>query len=341
MTTDTSSSPAAVLAPSLVCPWPGSDGAAWHTAITTIERRLAHASDRLGPHQQLMAAILADAVEAIRTAASNPSLLDGVWSWLETPGDDPFSFEQACRALELDVAALRELLRVRPRPEGRATMNSTLLNDVQILNTIRDDMVAEHSAALVGADTEAGRELARRIGERVARHRAARGWDLETLAERSNLTRDALERIEAGDGLPGLRLIWQLASALRVSFGTLFEPAPTPDDCHFRVHRADATRLVGSPGGLRSRAVPAPPPGHRTELYDLTLPAGMVEVAEPHAPDTYEQLVVTAGRVRIVAGSRVAVLDAGDTLTFRADVAHRYENPTAAEARAVLAMHYA
>lgn len=235
-------------------------------------------------------------------------------------------------------------------PEVREPiMKKTVITDVQFLNlksigdAVDEEMRAEREETLSGPDSAAGRDLARAIGQNVARHRAERGFDLATLAQRSGIPEGDLRLVEAGDGLPGLRMIWQLASGLRVPFGallahTMLSEAADPD---FRVQRSDRGRVVSTPEGLRSRALSSAGPTHGApEVYDLTLAAGAVETAEPHAGETYEHIVVTAGQMRITVGDKIADLAAGDSIYFKADAPHRYENPASTDARALLIMIY-
>jgi quercetin dioxygenase-like cupin family protein len=69
---------------------------------------------------------------------------------------------------------------------------------------------------------------------------------------------------------------------------------------------------------------------------------GCVEVAEPHADGTYENLVVQQGCLALTIGDRETIhLLPGDAIYFRADVPHVYANPGAEETLAYLVMTYA
>jgi len=68
---------------------------------------------------------------------------------------------------------------------------------------------------------------------------------------------------------------------------------------------------------------------------------GLFGAASGPAPGTYEHLVVTSGTLVVSTGSDATTLETGDALFFRADVAHRYENPGAVPTNAHLVMSYA
>lgn len=205
-----------------------------------------------------------------------------------------------------------------------------------------DEMRAERAESLSGPESSAGRDLARAIGENVARLRAAAGLSVAALADRAGLVDEQIEIVETGHGLPGLRMLWLLASGLEVPFGALLEHTLLSEaaDPGFRVQRADRGRTLSTPGGLRSRALSASSDVAGPEVYDLTLDAGAVEAAEAHGGTTFEHIIVTAGQLRVQVGEKVADLAAGDSIMFRADVAHAYENPATTPARALLIMIY-
>ena len=205
-----------------------------------------------------------------------------------------------------------------------------------------DEMRAERAESLRGPDSAVGRDLARAIGENVARYRATRGLNVTQLADAADLPEGQICLVEAGNGLPGLRMLWRLASGLRVPFGALLEHTLLSEaaDPTFRVQRANRGRVISTPGGLRSRALSTGGGAAAPEVYDLTLDAGTRETADAHAPETCEQIVVTAGVLRIEVGDKVAELGAGDSITFQADAPHAYENRTAQPARALLIMTY-
>ena len=64
------------------------------------------------------------------------------------------------------------------------------------------------------------------VGRRVTELRQSRGWTQEHFAERLRVDARTLQRIEAGQHITFAMLI-QLAKALRVPIGALFEPPTT------------------------------------------------------------------------------------------------------------------
>ena len=219
-------------------------------------------------------------------------------------------------------------------PAGSASLADAVLDEVR----------AERVDSLRGPDSPEGREMGRAVGANVARFRTQRNLTLEILERRSGIRADLLEALEAGQAVPSLRAVWHLATALEVPFGallahTMFSSVSDPD---FRVQRSDRGRILASADNqFRSRVLFLEGDPRSPEVYELTLAPGCFEEAHAHATDTYEHISVIRGELLISSGESKARLKAGDSLFFRADLPHSYENPAKEPAVAHLVMSYA
>jgi transcriptional regulator with XRE-family HTH domain len=74
--------------------------------------------------------------------------------------------------------------------------------------------------------------LRRRFGGHVRALRLARKFTQEVLAERSELSVDAVRRIERGAFSPSLETLGKLSSGLDLSLSTLFEKFEQPRNGH-------------------------------------------------------------------------------------------------------------
>jgi transcriptional regulator with XRE-family HTH domain len=211
-------------------------------------------------------------------------------------------------------------------------------------DAVMDEMRAERVDNLRGPDSPEGLALARAVGANVARFRSLRRLAYEQLAERSGIRTDLLRTLEEGHAVPSLRAVWHLATALEVPFGsllahTMFSSASDPD---FRVQKAGRGRVISSADGLfRSRVMFLEGDPRTPEVYELTLRPGCFEEATPHARDTFEHLSVIRGTLVVRCGEAEAHLGPGDSMFFRADLPHSYENPAAEDVVAHLVMSYA
>lgn len=176
------------------------------------------------------------------------------------------------------------------------------------------------------------------LGANLRRIRTKRGLSLERLAAESGVSRAMLSQIELGHSTPTINLLWKVATALGVPFSALIS---SRDRAGFAVMRSgDAKVLTSREGKFTSRALFPFDSPRRFEFYELRLSPRSEEQAEPHAPGTVENLVVSEGSVEIQAENERFVLGAGDAIVFHADVPHAYRNPGEREAVIYLVMTY-
>ena len=180
--------------------------------------------------------------------------------------------------------------------------------------------------------------LSETVATMVRRLRCNSCMDIETLSERSGIPIEVMRDIEAGRAVPALRTLWSLARVFEVPFRRLIL-GPDYQEKGFRILRADEGRTLISTGGrFRSRALSTGADPREPEVYEITLIPGCIEEAPGHPEGTYEHIVVVRGRLRVRTVDDDDTLRAGDTLFFRADASHAYENPGPCETIAVLTM---
>jgi len=186
---------------------------------------------------------------------------------------------------------------------------------------------------------EAPGDLTPVVGANLRRLRVRRGLSLERLAQASGVSRAMLSQVELGRSTPTINVVWRIARALEVPFSALIAARDTRGLSVLR--RAEAKVLSSHDGAFTSRALFPFDEPRRVEFYELRLAPGAVERADPHAPGTTENLVVSAGRVEVEAGGSRSSLAPGDALVFQADVPHAYLNAGEGEAVLYLVMTYA
>jgi transcriptional regulator with XRE-family HTH domain len=166
----------------------------------------------------------------------------------------------------------------------------------------------------------------RQVAERLRRLRQAKEMSLEELAARAGVSRAMLSQIETLKTNPTVALLWKVSRGLGVSFAELL--GSEGEQPAVRLSRAGAARyLYSADRTFRSRPLLGNVPGHHVELYELRLEAGAAESADPHPPGSFEQVLVTGGRLRLTLLTEKHDLGVGDALLFPADVPHRYEAP--------------
>jgi transcriptional regulator with XRE-family HTH domain len=162
------------------------------------------------------------------------------------------------------------------------------------------------------------------------------GMTLAELAAASGLGKSTLAQLESGRANPSVETLWAIGSALKVPFAALVEE----NRPSLRVVRAaDVPPMHSAEApGWAGRLLAASHRRGTFDLYALDLEEGAVRHAAAHHAGVEEHLVVVAGRLRVGPQDQPVELDAGDLVTFSADVPHVYE--ALETTHAVLLMSY-
>ncbi len=198
-------------------------------------------------------------------------------------------------------------------------------------NGARSTSVARlRKAPLPPGDDIGAADLARRVGVQLREKRKARGLSLDELAIASGVSRAALSQIELCKSNPSLGVLWKIAVGLGIPFAELIGGQGQGVSV---LRRSDAQVLRSADGKMESR--PLSPAGSNpwVELYELRLAARASHASDPHAQGTREIVVVLSGALNLRVAHEVYELAAGDSISFRADEPHAYENPGTSEGR--------
>ena len=174
----------------------------------------------------------------------------------------------------------------------------------------------------------------RAVATNIRRLRQEAELTLAELAAEAGLGRSTLAQLESGKGNPSVETLWAIAAALRVPFGRLVEE----DAPALRIVRASEQPAVRSTETAQiGRLLSASHRRGTFELYTMDI-GGEARRADAHHAGVIEHLLVVEGALRAGPASGPVELQAGDLVTFPADVPHVYEGLP--QAHYVLLMSY-
>lgn len=180
-----------------------------------------------------------------------------------------------------------------------------------------------------------GPALAPTIGPRIKALREAMALSLRDLAGRCGVSAPMLSQVERGETSPTLTVAERIAGGLELTLSQLLR---LDERAGVTVVRA-SDRRHGGPArrGHRYEVLTPPLPGQRAEVAEHVLAPGATTAGpdDPplHEPGSRETTIVTGGRLRLVCDGSAHDLQAGDAVTFDADLPHHFENPGAGESR--------
>lgn len=154
-----------------------------------------------------------------------------------------------------------------------------------------------------------GAEL-KQVGMRLRAYRHTKGWTLDELAEKAQMSASTLSRLESGKRQASLELLLPLTRQLGIGLDDLVAPqVPDPRVRRPEIHR-DGMVIA-----------PLAPEGSPVGTYKITYPPTRT-VPEARVHDGYEWLYVLSGRLRLVLGDQELVLTRGEAAEFDTRVPH-------------------
>lgn len=175
------------------------------------------------------------------------------------------------------------------------------------------------------------------VSKNIRNMREKKKLTLDMAAKVTGVSRSMLAQIEKGDVNPTLSVLWKIANGFKVSFSSLIEPI----DQQTSVLKAEETAPIVEDGG-RFLNYPCFAFDERTlfETYRIRiLPQGSL-TAEAHLAGTEEFLTVFSGVLAVSTGEEHFVLQAGDSIRFRSDQSHSYQNPGETETELSMIIYY-
>ena len=173
--------------------------------------------------------------------------------------------------------------------------------------------------------------ISRNLGQRLKQLRAERGWSLETLAGNSGVSRSMLSQIEREQANPTLAVTLRIAQAFGMSIGELVE-VPGASSSVAVIRREDKAYHYHSDDTCHIRTLSPLNLEKDVEFYEIRLHPGGSLRSAPHFQGTREFLTVSQGCVRVESAADFELLHAGDSASYRADVAHAIINAGDTEA---------
>ena len=164
------------------------------------------------------------------------------------------------------------------------------------------------------------------VGTRVKALREAMDLSLRDLAERSGVSAPMLSQVERGETSPTLAIAERIAGGLELSLSQLLRL----DERRHVVVTRSGDRRVRERHGHRTEELTPPLPGQRADVSVHTLEPGAAtgRADDPplHEPGARETAIVLDGAVSLMIDDERHDLADGDSVTFDADLPHRFAN---------------
>lgn len=155
-----------------------------------------------------------------------------------------------------------------------------------------------------------------RIAQRLKGLRAERGWSLDELAKRSQISRATLSRIENAEVSPTASVLGKLCPAFGITLSRLL--LMVEDEFAPMVRREDQLIWADSTAGFQRRVVSPPARTLAAEALECSLePGARLAYDQPPRPGLEHHLILIEGRLEITLDGQDHTLRPGDCLRYQ------------------------
>jgi len=177
-----------------------------------------------------------------------------------------------------------------------------------------------------------------RIAQQVREIRLARGYTLDILASRCQVSRSAISLIERGEASPTAVVLVKLANGLGVPLTQLFDSPPNTQSPQPMVRRTQQAEWKDPETGYIRRQVSPPNWKSPFQIVEIEFPAQSRVTYETSANSkvVLQQIWVIEGQIDIQLGEKFYALQEGDCLAMQLDQPIIYSNPSSKAARYIL-----
>lgn len=161
------------------------------------------------------------------------------------------------------------------------------------------------------------------VARNIKRLREEKKLSMDELTRLSGVSKSMLAQIERGDGNPTISTLWKISNGMKVPFDAL-----TLRFTHnFEIVRRDSVQpTIEDNGRFRNFCLFPDDGDRRFAIYYLEIESGSSWHSDSHLKGTTEFLSVFAGQLVLRADGQEHVVEAGESVRFKADVPHSYNN---------------
>lgn len=161
------------------------------------------------------------------------------------------------------------------------------------------------------------------VSKNIRRLREEHKLSMDELAKLSGVSKSMLAQIERGDGNPTLSTLWKISNGMKVPFDALTVRPKMPYEI---VKLSEVQPLLEDAGKVKNYSIFPDDENRRFAVYYLELEQGSYWQSEPHLKGTTEFITIFSGCIEIQTDGRQLVVEAGESIRFKADTVHSYRN---------------
>ncbi len=166
-------------------------------------------------------------------------------------------------------------------------------------------------------------DVNRTIAGNFKKVREARKMSLDTVSRLSGVSKSMLGQIERGEVNPTISVLWKIANGLKISFTSFLERETEETEI---VREQDIMPMMECGGLFINHPIFSFDEERRFEIYMIGMQPKCTFESSAHLSGTEEYITVFTGDAVVIINGREELLRKGDSIRFKADVAHGYRN---------------
>jgi quercetin dioxygenase-like cupin family protein len=157
------------------------------------------------------------------------------------------------------------------------------------------------------------------VGQKIKKARTAKKLKLEQLANETGFAVDYLKEIESGKAIPPVGALLQISRALEIDSGSLLKEPESRLESRIKAHtkRTENYAYTTLTPGAENKHLKA---------FLVTIEAMQNHKGVGYHHEGEEFVYVLTGKIEVVVGEHVNVLENGDSLHFNSGIRHQLRN---------------
>jgi len=170
------------------------------------------------------------------------------------------------------------------------------------------------------------------VGAKIKKARTGKKMTLEQVANETGFATDYLKEIEAGESMPPVGALLQIARALQIDSGALLR------DEESKVQKRIKAQTKRTEDYAYTTLTPGAENKH-LKAFRVVIPAGKDHKGVGYCHEGEEFEYVLSGEVEVSVGEHVNRLKAGDSLHFNSGIRHFLKNIGAEQAELLVVIY--
>lgn len=178
-------------------------------------------------------------------------------------------------------------------------------------------------------------KLKKIVGKKLKAIRLKNDMTIQDLASQSKVSSNMISRIERGLTIPSVEILMKLAAVFDKSINYFVEEVSTTHEIVFSSPGGRDTTVYDDEDNMHTESFTSGLRDPQFMSFLCTVPPGGTSgMKHMHHPGD-ELIVLVEGRLKVTIASEEHLLSAGDSLSFKSHLPHRWENVGEGDARVI------